>query len=180
MTLATLFLDIDYTINVPAVPEDHEAVDVVVNGYGLHCNRKVLTWLRALVDADVQLVWSTSWNELASTEVGPALGLQAGLPWVEHLNPTGLRFGWSSKIDAVRTYIEQQQTSGLVVILDDLVGGKDAMWAEDTAGVLIPALHPNYGVTVDVITSVNAFFGLSARHGILGRTGSTAETGRCV
>lgn len=93
-------------------------------------------WLAELVDHGAELVWASTWREVASQFVAPRLGLPAGIPFIDVGTHTGVMFGHSLKQYEVAAYVDAQSLAWL----DDHFGGKDFIWAADRSEEGIPTL----------------------------------------
>ncbi|MGI5292875.1 hypothetical protein ACQEVF_57525 [Nonomuraea polychroma] len=118
-----------------------------VSGYVL-VNPDHGMWLRGLLAARVDVVWATSWGEVANSFLGPLLNLPR-LPVVGVGPYSGLVWGRSAKRGPVGTYVAGRP----LLWLDDQLGGKDLAWAEQRTAAGVPTLliriDPAFGLTPD-------------------------------
>ncbi|SCL17733.1 HAD domain-containing protein [Micromonospora inyonensis] len=94
-------------------------------------------WLNELT-SNADLVWCTSWGQIAATWIGPRLGLPADLPVID-AGPGGIRFGRQLKLAALYRAIGTRP----VAVLDNEFGGRDPVEAADrtargSATLLVP------------------------------------------
>lgn len=82
-------------------------------------------WLRELAERGAELVWATSWNQVAADWLAPRLGLPV-MPVIE-VPDWGARFGWSAKRDPIHQWVGGRPLAWI----DDTWGGKEFGWAED-------------------------------------------------
>src|SRR5690606_30817556 len=105
------------------------------------------TWLGELEEAGAQLVWATSWGPLANTWIAPRLGLPGTWPVVDLQGRTGTRWGHALKLDPITAHAGDTP----LALLDDQIGGKDPMWAQqrtaDGSPTLLIAVDPYKGLT---------------------------------
>jgi hypothetical protein len=110
------------------------------------------TWLNELAEYG-DLLWSTSWQQRAQTDLAPLLGLPTGLPYLP--NPTPDRawrvtWGYSDKIRDLIGYAEGRP----LVVFDDDFGGKDDNTAE----------HRNSRGLPTLFVPVDPYLGLQREH----------------
>jgi len=92
-----------------------------------------------LGDRGAELVWGTSWGQVAVTWIAPRLGLPE-FPVIEvpYRRPA---FGWSPKIGPVQRWVGDRPLAWI----DDQLGGKEPGWAEERRddGILTLIIHPH-------------------------------------
>ncbi|MGI5214846.1 HAD domain-containing protein [Plantactinospora sp. CA-290183] len=103
-------------------------------------------WLRELADQGADLVWCTSWGQLANSWLALRLGLPTDLPVIDVGEGGGVRFGRQPKLGPLYRYTGQRP----VVVLDDEIGGKDPdeatrRTAAGTPTLLVP-IDPGIGL----------------------------------
>lgn len=91
-------------------------------------------WLREILAAGADLVWCTSWRQLAATWIAPRLGLPT-MPVID-VTVSGVRWGHQFKLGPLYTATGTRP----VAVLDDELGAKDAHQAADRTAAGIPTL----------------------------------------
>lgn len=164
-----LVLDVDDVVNV--APYRWPNVDLIaitapapiVGTVYVHPDLR--RWIERMTAHVDEIVWNTSWNALAATWLGPAIGLPADLPWIDTPRTAAITWGRSSKLSPVYS---RYSSTDRVAVLDDLVGGKDVANFQDL-GWLLPDVtgsgnvYLGRGITEDVVDLVENYF----RHGTL-------------
>ena len=92
-------------------------------------------WLAQLATAGAQLLWCTSWRQLAATWIAPRLGLPDGLPVLD-VTVSGVAWGHQAKLFDLYQAVGDRP----VAVLDDTFGGKDAAHAESRTHTGRPTL----------------------------------------
>lgn len=120
-------------------------------------NHRHGVWLKALMQAGAELVWATSWGELANTWIGPRLDLPV-LPVIEFPNQAP-GFGWSPKVGPLRRYAGDRPLAWL----EDTLGGREPGWAQDRShhdGIptLVVRVDPGLGLQLAHIDQVLTWF----------------------
>ncbi|WP_216917163.1 HAD domain-containing protein [Nocardia noduli] len=113
-------------------------------------------WLDTLTAAGVEIVWATSWGELANTWFAPRLGIRTGFRVLEVGADTAPRFGRSPKWDPVVACSQGRPLAWL----DDCFGGKEFGWAEDRRDetglpTLVCDIDPHHGLTAADMAAVD-------------------------
>jgi hypothetical protein len=103
-------------------------------------------WLTELARS-ADLVWATSWGQLANTWISPRIGLPGTWPVVELAGRGGVRFGHNTKLDIISRYAHRRPFA----LLDDEIGGKDPHLAAHRSAAVAPTLlvpvDPRRGLT---------------------------------
>jgi hypothetical protein len=99
-------------------------------------------WLRELA-GHADLVWCTSWGQVAADVIAPRLGLP-DMPVIDVADFAGVRFGYQGKLGPLYAWAGDRS----LAVLDDEFGGKDAALAEDRTRCGRLTLH----VGVDGVT----------------------------
>jgi hypothetical protein len=137
-----------------------------INGY-------VITWATGLVNSlnslaeqeDIELVWVTTWRDLARTHIAPGIGLN-GQDWrfltdggeaTGHLWGTPGQTWW--KLTAVRDDVRQDPVDRIIWIDDDLPLHTDAIeWALER-GVTLVTPELSYGLTLSDVEGISEIVG---------------------
>lgn len=179
-----LIIDVDGVINVDQDQWSDiellslEAPPPVAATIYVHPNIRI--WMRRLVDAADEIVWNTSWNELASQWLGPAIGMPSGLRWIDQPRTAHVTWGRSSKLIPVLSGFSETDQ---IAALEDVVGGKDPDIFADR-GWFLPDVTDNgrrfgRGITDSTVKSVEAYFreGLPRPERTSGETSSAPPRG---
>lgn len=94
------------------------------------------TWLAELTAAGVTHAWASSWGQIAASWIAPRLGHPPAENWpvLDISTHGGVRWGHSHKFGPIVNHIGDRPACWV----DDEVGGKDLIWAEDRTGDGIP------------------------------------------
>ncbi|SIM02783.1 Uncharacterised protein [Mycobacteroides abscessus subsp. abscessus] len=161
---SAVFIGIDGTLNVRQCESGAELLrheTGSAGGYSIHAVREVVDWLCGLHAADMELIWSTTWNEQADVYAG-WFGLPRELPYLKHSGANRVSFGRSLKVAPVLDYLGAHPEIHKAVVLDDVVGEYGFENARSSGGrLLIPELAEEFGITSAVRADVDAFLGLS-------------------
>lgn len=136
-----LFLDVDGVLNpFAAGPRVIPAgfVEHAIQGYRVLLTPRHGQWLTSLVDR-FELVWATTWEGDANTEIGPRIGLPT-LPWVG-FGEVERRGAW--KVPAIDRFAAGRPLAWI----DDEIGQAAEAWARDrSAPALLLRSDPGVGL----------------------------------
>lgn len=132
-----LLLDVDGVLN-PFVPT-HQPVPAGFDEYRLHGVRVLLSrrhgeWIKELSGL-FELVWATTWEDDANSEIGVRLGLPA-LPHIEFPQVAAWDADWVRKLPGVVQYVGDRALAWI----DDGFGADEADWATKRTASAIPTL----------------------------------------
>ncbi|MEO3812659.1 HAD domain-containing protein [Sphaerisporangium sp. B11E5] len=144
-----VLLDVDGVLNPARRPTlRHRRHDVTLDGrtYRVLLNARHGRKLLALADAGgADLVWATTWEDHANTEIGPRVGLPP-LPVIRVTGDPGSRAGEHFKTRHVAEYVAGRP----FVWFDDSLGIADWEYLKDHPGVgdfLLVEVDPEMGLT---------------------------------
>ncbi|MEV0133670.1 HAD domain-containing protein [Dactylosporangium sp. NPDC050688] len=114
------------------------------------------TWLAELATAGAELVWCTSWRNLAATWIAARLGLPTNLAAID-ITAAGVRWGHQAKLFDLYRAVGNRP----VAVLDDAFGGKDPDHAHHRtrsgAPTLLVPVNPRTGLRRADIDAVRAW-----------------------
>ncbi|MEV0649991.1 hypothetical protein AB0I28_32510 [Phytomonospora sp. NPDC050363] len=95
-------------------------------------------WMAELTTAGARHAWATSWGHLARSWIAPRLHPPAAdWPVIDVGIHGGVRFGHSYKFSSVTAFLGRGRP---VFWVDDVVGGKDRVWAEERTARGVPTV----------------------------------------
>jgi len=154
-----LLLDVDGVLNPWLMSE-------LPDGYQLHrigmFDVILASWhgpaiLELCEEANLDLVWATTWEEDANREIAPRVGLPDDLRWIPFPMDDDDPLVESRKLPAVRRWVQDRPC----VWIDDDLWGDAWAWAAQRSGDGIPTLlvqpHPDEGLTPAHLAAVSSW-----------------------
>jgi hypothetical protein len=158
-----LLLDVDGVLNPWLMPE-------LPDGYQLHrigiFDVILASWhgpaiLELCEEANLDLVWATTWEEDANREIAPRIGLPDDLPWISFPMDDEDPLVESRKLPAVRRWVADHSC----VWIDDDLWGDAWAWATERTDDGIPTLlvkpSPERGLTQAHLAAVSHWAAVS-------------------
>lgn len=151
-----LALDVDGVLN----PYATATKPTTWSDYDRHMTNGYLVWLsaelgKALLELDVEIVWATTWNDLANRCIGPLVGF----PKLPVLHYDWQNLPWDDrgcgKLPCVSAAAGQHRP---LVWIDDDHGQHDFAWADERIGpTLLITPSPALGLTPAHIAEIKEF-----------------------